>query len=161
MRRAGSGRDRHAFMYSFLAVSCVRCSLILHSLLLRCVRLFVVLCRSTSGGGFSSYAAVPSYQQAAVKNYVNVSCTASSGCTLPPISYFNRSNRAFPDGNHCGGCCTPLGMVCLMNPLPSMADLMLCAWCVCIAVSIFGGVGVVDVLGYLVGVYGTSESAPK
>ena len=54
----------------------------------------------TSGGGFSSYAAVPSYQTAAVQNYLNVGCVTSNGCTLPPTSYFNRSHRAYPDGRY-------------------------------------------------------------
>jgi subtilase family serine protease len=44
-----------------------------------------------SGGGFSNYAAQPSYQQAAVSAYL------SSGVELPPSSYFNASNRGFPD----------------------------------------------------------------
>jgi tripeptidyl-peptidase-1 len=45
----------------------------------------------TSGGGFSTYTPMPSYQQDAVAAYLK------SGTDLPPASYFNSSNRAFPD----------------------------------------------------------------
>lgn len=45
----------------------------------------------TSGGGFSTYAEMPSYQKAAVASYL------SSGTALPPSSYFKRGNRAYPD----------------------------------------------------------------
>lgn len=45
----------------------------------------------TSGGGFSTYAEMPSYQKAAVESYL------SSGTALPPSSYFKRGNRAYPD----------------------------------------------------------------
>merc|ERR1719361_867739 len=45
----------------------------------------------TSGGGFSTYTPRPSYQKAAVEGYL------SSGVALPPSSYFNNSNRAYPD----------------------------------------------------------------
>merc|ERR1712073_65511 len=45
----------------------------------------------TSGGGFSTYTPMPSYQQSAVKGYL------SSGVKLPPSSYFNSSNRGYPD----------------------------------------------------------------
>jgi tripeptidyl-peptidase-1 len=44
-----------------------------------------------SGGGFSNYAPMPSYQTAAVQNYLK---TESK---LPPASYFNASGRAYPD----------------------------------------------------------------
>jgi tripeptidyl-peptidase-1 len=44
-----------------------------------------------SGGGFSNYAAQPSWQTAAVNAYLK------SGVTLPPSSYFNASGRAYPD----------------------------------------------------------------
>jgi len=44
-----------------------------------------------SGGGFSNYAPMPSYQQSAVENYLNTETK------LPPATYFNRSNRAYPD----------------------------------------------------------------
>jgi tripeptidyl-peptidase-1 len=45
----------------------------------------------TSGGGFSTYTAMPSYQTAVVRSYLE------SGTELPPSTYFNRSNRAYPD----------------------------------------------------------------
>jgi len=45
----------------------------------------------TSGGGFSTYTPMPSYQKDAVSAYL------SSGVALPPSSYFNRTNRAYPD----------------------------------------------------------------
>lgn len=46
----------------------------------------------TSGGGFSTYSPMPSYQKEAVSKYL-----AKQSSKLPPASYFNRSNRAFPD----------------------------------------------------------------
>jgi len=46
----------------------------------------------TSGGGFSTYTAMPSYQKAAVKAYLTEEATE-----LPPTTYFNKSNRAYPD----------------------------------------------------------------
>merc|ERR1712176_1262623 len=45
----------------------------------------------TSGGGFSTYTPRPSYQDAAVTGYLK------SGVTLPPSTYFNSSNRGYPD----------------------------------------------------------------
>lgn len=45
----------------------------------------------TSGGGFSTYTAMPKYQKAAVAAYLK------EETKLPPASYFNRSNRGFPD----------------------------------------------------------------
>merc|ERR1711937_926756 len=45
----------------------------------------------TSGGGFSTYTPRPSYQQSAVEGYLK------SGVALPPSSYFNSSNRGYPD----------------------------------------------------------------
>merc|ERR1712066_695373 len=45
----------------------------------------------TSGGGFSTYIPRPSYQKSAVQDYL------SSGVALPPSSYFNSSNRGYPD----------------------------------------------------------------
>jgi tripeptidyl-peptidase-1 len=45
----------------------------------------------TSGGGFSTYTPMPTYQQSAVQGYLN------SGVTLPPSTYFNSSNRGYPD----------------------------------------------------------------
>jgi len=44
-----------------------------------------------SGGGFSNYAPMPSYQTSFVKAYL------ASGVKLPPSTYFNASNRAYPD----------------------------------------------------------------
>jgi len=44
----------------------------------------------TSGGGFSTYIAQPSYQTAVVNQYLQTS-------ELPPSTEFNASNRAFPD----------------------------------------------------------------
>lgn len=44
-----------------------------------------------SGGGFSNFAPQPSYQTAAVAAYLN------STVKMPPASYFNASNRGFPD----------------------------------------------------------------
>merc|ERR1712232_920951 len=46
----------------------------------------------TSGGGFSTYTPMPSYQQAAVNQYLS-----EASASLPPASYFNRSHRAYPD----------------------------------------------------------------
>jgi len=48
-------------------------------------------CGFTSGGGFSNYAPMPAYQTSAVNNYF------SSGVVLPPSSYYNATNRGFPD----------------------------------------------------------------
>jgi len=45
----------------------------------------------TSGGGFSTYTAMPAYQKPAVTAYLK------SGTPLPPASYFKSQNRAFPD----------------------------------------------------------------
>jgi len=45
----------------------------------------------TSGGGFSNYAAQPSYQTTVVQGYL------SSGVVLPPSTYYNVSGRAYPD----------------------------------------------------------------
>eukprot|EP01132_Coremiostelium_polycephalum_P003185 gene3185-3989_t len=45
----------------------------------------------TTGGGFSSYSPLPSWQSSAVNGYLN------SGVGLPPSQYFNSSNRGFPD----------------------------------------------------------------
>jgi len=44
-----------------------------------------------SGGGFSDIAEQPSYQSAAVAEYFK------AGVQYPPIGYFNRSGRGFPD----------------------------------------------------------------
>merc|ERR1711953_1357801 len=45
----------------------------------------------TSGGGFSTYTPMPSYQKDAVTAYLN------SGTALPPSTYFNSKNRGYPD----------------------------------------------------------------
>merc|ERR1719433_858661 len=45
----------------------------------------------TSGGGFSNFASRPSYQNDAVDLYLK------SGTELPPMSYWNKSGRGFPD----------------------------------------------------------------
>jgi tripeptidyl-peptidase-1 len=45
----------------------------------------------TSGGGFSTYTPMPSYQKDAVTAYFN------SGVTMPPLTYFNGKNRGYPD----------------------------------------------------------------
>jgi len=44
-----------------------------------------------SGGGFSNYASMPSWQTSVVQAYLK------SGVALPPASYFNASGRAYPD----------------------------------------------------------------
>jgi len=44
-----------------------------------------------SGGGFSNYAATPTWQKSAVQAYLN------SGVALPPASYFNSTGRGAPD----------------------------------------------------------------
>jgi tripeptidyl-peptidase-1 len=45
----------------------------------------------TSGGGFSTYTPMPSYQKDAVEAYL------SGGTALPPSTMYNGSNRGFPD----------------------------------------------------------------
>merc|ERR1711907_393239 len=45
----------------------------------------------TSGGGFSTYTPMPSYQADVVSAYLK------SGVDLPPASYYNSSNRGYPD----------------------------------------------------------------
>lgn len=45
----------------------------------------------TSGGGFSTYGAQPAYQKEAVAGYLK------SEKNLPPKSYYNSSNRGYPD----------------------------------------------------------------
>jgi len=53
-----------------------------------------------SGGGFSVFSAMPSYQKAAVSGYLN-----SNPPHLPPMTYFNGTNRGYPDvaslGHNC------------------------------------------------------------
>jgi len=46
----------------------------------------------TSGGGFSTYTAMPSYQKTAVDVYLT-----DNPSKLPPKTYFNDANRAYPD----------------------------------------------------------------
>ncbi|GAM22530.1 hypothetical protein SAMD00019534_057050 [Acytostelium subglobosum LB1] len=82
---------------------------------------------TTSGGGFSDYSPMPSWQQSVVEHYLN------SGIHLPPQSKFNESNRGYPDVSVVGHnymiylngptfvdgttCATPTfaGMVALLN----------------------------------------------
>merc|ERR1712232_82574 len=45
----------------------------------------------TSGGGFSTYSAMPAYQKKAVGEYLE------SGTKLPPDSFYEKSNRGLPD----------------------------------------------------------------
>jgi len=52
-----------------------------------------------SGGGFSWYSPVPTYQKSVVQKYL------TSGVTLPPASYYNGTNRAFPDVSAIGSAC--------------------------------------------------------
>ena len=49
-------------------------------------------CSITSGGGFSNVIIQPRYQQKSVDYYLR-----NTEKLLPPASYFNQSNRAFPD----------------------------------------------------------------
>jgi tripeptidyl-peptidase-1 len=46
----------------------------------------------TSGGGFSTYTEMPAYQKTAVDEYLSTQASK-----LPPSSYFNSKNRAYPD----------------------------------------------------------------
>jgi len=46
----------------------------------------------TSGGGFSAFTPRPKYQDAAVRAYL-----ANAKVAKPPASFFNASNRAYPD----------------------------------------------------------------
>ena len=62
-------------------------------------------CRFRSGGGFSTYTAMPFYQKIAVKGYL------SSGVALPPSSYYNSSSRGYPDVAALGTLCTSVAMV--------------------------------------------------
>jgi len=57
-----------------------------------------------TGGGFSVYSPMPSYQVSAVQAYLK------SGVLLPPAMYFNPSNRGFPDVAGVGDA------VCLLDP---------------------------------------------
>eukprot|EP01133_Synstelium_polycarpum_P015198 gene15198-17984_t len=45
----------------------------------------------TTGGGFSDYSPIPTWQQSAVSAYLK------SGVALPAATFFNQSNRGFPD----------------------------------------------------------------
>jgi tripeptidyl-peptidase-1 len=47
----------------------------------------------TSGGGFSNYSSMPSFQTAAVAAYFK------SGVKMPPASYYNRKGKAIPDAS--------------------------------------------------------------
>jgi tripeptidyl-peptidase-1 len=71
-----------------------------------------------SGGGFSWYSPMPSYQTQAVSSYLN------SGVTLPPASYYNNTNRGFPDVSAIGSACliydggpTPVGGTSCSAPI--------------------------------------------
>jgi len=55
------------------------------------VAVSVIDCSYASGGGFSNFAPRPDWQSNAVMQYFN------SGVTLPPVSFYNASNRGFPD----------------------------------------------------------------
>jgi tripeptidyl-peptidase-1 len=46
----------------------------------------------TSGGGFSTYTPMPAYQKKVVAGYLS-----EEAASLPPQSYFNSTNRAYPD----------------------------------------------------------------
>jgi len=54
-----------------------------------------------SGGGFSNYATQPSYQTTAVEGYLAM----GDKVKLPPASYFNASNRGYPDVAAIGTAC--------------------------------------------------------
>jgi tripeptidyl-peptidase-1 len=49
------------------------------------------VCSYTSGGGFSNFSPMPSWQTNAVKQYL------TSGVVLPPSYFYNATNRGFPD----------------------------------------------------------------
>jgi tripeptidyl-peptidase-1 len=48
-------------------------------------------CSYTSGGGFSNFSPMPDWQANAVKSYF------TSGVVLPPSTFYNATNRGFPD----------------------------------------------------------------
>jgi tripeptidyl-peptidase-1 len=48
-------------------------------------------CSYTSGGGFSNFSPMPDWQTSAVKGYF------TSGVVLPPSTFYNATNRGFPD----------------------------------------------------------------
>ena len=58
---------------------------------------------TTTGGGFSFVFGQPSWQQAAVTNYLQNQCTFANSCSLPQSSQFNGANRAYPDVAAFGG----------------------------------------------------------
>jgi len=82
-----------------------------------------------SGGGFSNYAAQPTWQTAAVNAYLK------SGVTLPPATYYNASGRAYPDVAAIGngvliyqGGLQPVGGTSASSPTwASVASLMVAA----------------------------------
>jgi tripeptidyl-peptidase-1 len=51
----------------------------------------------TTGGGFANFPKRPSYQNAAVSNYLS-----TYSATLPPKKFFNANGRAYPDVSACG-----------------------------------------------------------
>jgi len=63
-----------------------------------------------TGGGFSQFSAMQSYQSTAVAAYLK------SGVALPPSNLFNSSNRAFPDIGAVGEdfCCLDPGGSCFL-----------------------------------------------
>merc|ERR1719343_1622075 len=75
----------------------------------------------TSGGGFSTYTAMPSYQKEVVDTYLT-----KMSSELPPASYFNATNRAYPDVAAMGnnfliymksyGGWSPVGVAALVPP---------------------------------------------
>jgi tripeptidyl-peptidase-1 len=70
----------------------------------------------TTGGGFSTFFAQPSYQAAAVKGYLSA---AQRQNALPPTSYFNVKGRAYPDVSTLGsGLLTFYNDQGWLNPFP-------------------------------------------
>ena len=57
----------------------------------------------TSGGGLSSVFAAPSWQSKNVSSYLTTKCAATKNCHLPPVGYYNASNRGYPDVTIFGG----------------------------------------------------------
>ncbi|CAF1285942.1 unnamed protein product [Didymodactylos carnosus] len=49
-------------------------------------------CSITSGGGFSTFSMAPEYQKKHIDDYFQIGID-----TLPPVTFFNNSNRAYPD----------------------------------------------------------------
>jgi len=80
----------------------------------------------TSGGGFSVYAAQPSYQTSAVSGYFK------SGVQFPPTGYYNATGRGYPDvaafGHNCmiyaGGVEAVGGTSCATPAFAAVASLL-------------------------------------